>query len=81
MELSESFNKSLKAFIINDTGADVVEIIDFEEDTKGSGGCETCYFEWTEVSVTYRDSDGDVNRYDYHGDFMELVQSLLKFKA
>ena len=79
--LNESFKSSLLAFVSEAAGDNVTDIITYEEDTAGDGYCETCYFEWTVVDVTYKNDDGDVKSYQYRGDFMELVNELLSYKA
>jgi hypothetical protein len=49
-----------------------IEVVDYSERTQYSGGCETCYFEWQEI--TYILSNGKT--YTESITFGELIYEL-----
>jgi len=55
---------------------DVDEVLDFEDATESSGGCETCWYEYAVVRVFYRDSRGDNREWVYDGSFASLIREL-----
>lgn len=55
---------------------DVEKVTDFDEDTVWSGGCDTCGWDETSVTIYYRDSDGLSKKYYYSGKMVDLVREL-----
>lgn len=64
------------AEMLREDGLDAVEVTEFEDYTEYGGYCETCYYESTRCKLTYVDSNGETQTYDYYGSFAELVGSL-----
>lgn len=54
----------------------VKDVIAWEEKRKSDGYCDTCYFEYTEVDITYIDTDDQVQLYSWSGDFGELMRAM-----
>jgi hypothetical protein len=55
------------------------EVTDVEQDSWTSAGCETCWYEYTEVTVHYNYTDEDghhLTTYTYSGDMAEFVRDL-----
>ncbi len=55
---------------------DVATVVAFEQDTRGGGYCNTCYWEEIIVEIRYRTGSGDEETYTYSGDLGELVRAL-----
>lgn len=47
--------------------SNVVKVTDVEEVQKSSGFCNTCYYVWTALVITYEDAEGNSYTYDYQG--------------
>ena len=75
MSIEDNLKESLKDFLV-ENGIDAVEVVSFEDDTEGSGYCETCYYEYAVVRVSYRNSNGRLKEYVYRGGFSELIREL-----
>lgn len=78
---NEALLESMKAMIndnewITDKAAKVTA---YEEVEKSTGYCETCYYEWTEVDILYVDTEGKERKYNYDGDFGDLIRTLTKY--
>jgi len=58
---------------------DVAEVVDFREETRSSGYCDTCYYEEVVIEVTYVDSTGEMHRDDIHDNFAGLMRELAKY--
>jgi hypothetical protein len=56
-----------------------VDVLDFYQTKRSSGSCDTCYYEYTVVVVTYRTESGDVREYVYGDDFADLIRTLVGF--
>jgi hypothetical protein len=77
--MNMSFNAALKtaaANLLRSEGRDVAEVVSLEEEERADGFCETCYYEWTVVIITYLSNTGDEETYVYSGDFSELIREL-----
>ena len=74
MGFKERFYEALAGFLA-ERGIEGATVIDFEEETRYDGYCETCYYEYTEVVITY-EVDGETRTYDYSGSFAELISAL-----
>lgn len=57
-------------------GADVVEVLGWEEKTEYSGYCETCYNEDIVVEITYITSKGVTGVYTHYNTFGGLMREL-----
>jgi hypothetical protein len=55
---------------------DAVEVTDFEDVQKSDGYCETCYYEYMACDITYKNSAGKTQVYEYYGTVAELVRNL-----
>ena len=73
--------KQAMSSLLQSFDLDCVEVVSYEEETKYDGYCETCYYEWTEVVIEYKDSNGDTQSYNYWGGFAELVRALDRHTA
>lgn len=54
---------------------DVKTVVDISEDTRYSGGCETCAFEYTVIEISYKDSFGGYRMVTLEESFADLVSS------
>jgi hypothetical protein len=68
--------ESLAEMLREEYNLDAVDVTEFEDYTYTDGYCETCYYESTKCKITYVDSQGVTQTYDYWGSFAELVGSL-----
>lgn len=68
--------ESLAEMLREEYNLDAVEVTEFEDYTYSGGFCESCYYEDTRCKITYVDSYGGTQEYDYYGSFAELVGSL-----
>lgn len=75
MSLNENIRYAFAQFL-KDRGLDVVEVIDWDERTVYGGYCETCAYEFIEVDIEYRNSEGTVKTYTYDGTFSSLMREL-----
>lgn len=55
---------------------DVSEVVAFEEDTKWSGGCETCSFEYIGMDICYRDSAKKLKNLEIDMSLSEFLNGL-----
>lgn len=55
---------------------DVARVTGYEDDTESDGYCETCYYEYAVVRISYVDSAGKPQKWTYRGGFAELINSL-----
>ena len=55
---------------------DAVEVTGFEDYTASGGYCETCWYEETRCLITYKDSDGNSQTFDYYDSFADLIGAL-----
>lgn len=77
--MNMSFNAALKtaaAKLLRSEGIDVAKVLSFKEEECADGFCDTCYYEWTVVIVTYLSNTGFEETYVYSGDFSELIREL-----
>jgi len=68
--------ESLAEMLREEHNLDAVEVTEFEDYTYSDGYCSTCYYETTRCKISYVDSNGDAQSYDYWGSFAELIGSL-----
>lgn len=73
--LHEAMAEMLKGYNL-----DVVKVTGFEEYEYSGGYCETCYYDSVNVRVFYEDSAGGTQKYNYYGDFAELITDLTRRK-
>lgn len=71
MNIYEALAKFLRA-----RDLDVEKVTDFDEYTNSYGGCETCSWDETEVTIYYHDSEGFGKSYTYSGKMVDLVREL-----
>lgn len=88
MSFKDSFNTAL-INLINEYGdryahytspevvSPAVEIIDYDDDTRDDGYCETCYYEYTVLEITYKAEDGETRKFVYGEDFGGLIDTLM----
>lgn len=80
MNLNTAINEAIHAYLVGQQyiPSDATEIVSWEDRTVGSGGCETCYFEWAVIDVQYRvASDPDeVMLFTYDCSFMDLIRAI-----
>lgn len=75
-----SFEDSLRAELLefvranHDSGA--VAVLSWEDDTENDGYCETCWYEYAVVNITYSDGSEFNREYQYRGSFAELIRQL-----
>jgi len=62
--------------MLNARNLDAVQVVAYEEVEKSDGYCDSCYYEWTEVEITYLTNEGQTRVYSYGGDFGELIREL-----
>ena len=55
---------------------EIKKVIDFEEEKKNDGYCETCWYEYTVVVITYLNKKGKEKTYTYSGFFSDLIREL-----
>ncbi|WP_280485409.1 hypothetical protein [Nocardia cyriacigeorgica] len=58
---------------------DVAEVVDFREETRSGGFCETCAYTEVVIEVTYLDSSGAIQKDDIYDNFAGLVRELAKY--
>lgn len=58
-----------------------VEVINYEQDTRSGGYCDSCYYEETVVEIFYKDAEGHKHYYTYSNNFSELIRELEKLDA
>lgn len=78
-KLTEAFEAALIHMIADVDGREVRSIEEYEEDIEYSGGCETCYFEWTIIRVVYIDTEGTSREFRYSGSFGSLIEDLDRY--
>jgi len=74
MGFKEGFYVAL-AGLLEERGITGATVVDFDEVTRYDGYCETCYYEYSEVVITY-EVDGVTETYDYSGSFVDLISAL-----
>jgi hypothetical protein len=62
--------------LVKGSEADAVKVLGYKEVEKSDGYCETCYYEYVEVEISYQKSDGTTGVYSYYGDFGDLIRTL-----
>lgn len=77
----ETFRGLLARYMRENHFLDVVTVLSYEQETRGGGYCETCYYEEIVIEVCYVDSDGATCRKDIYGDMGELIRDLSEFDA
>ena len=75
-KFNEALLESMLELIKARSNPEAVKVIAYEEVDKSSGYCETCFYEYTEVLITYTLASGGTAVYDYAGDFGELIRDL-----
>lgn len=55
-----------------------VTILSARDETFSDGYCETCYYEYEALAVTYKDADGNEQRQISYYDFKDCLSMLLK---
>jgi hypothetical protein len=74
MAFKERFYAALED-LLEANGIEGATVVDFDEVTKNDGYCETCWYEYTEVDITY--TVGGIEKvYTYRGTFSELINDL-----
>lgn len=74
-----SFEDAIKDAMVGmlkNRGMDAVRVNSYKEEERYDGFCETCYYNWTVVFITYITSKGEIDEYEYYGEFSELIQEL-----
>lgn len=66
--ISETNQRIFKKFLKNEHRVDAAKILSVTQETKWSGGCETCEFAYDVVEFKYETPDGDV-QYVTESDF------------
>lgn len=66
--ISETNQRIFKKFLKNECQIDAAKILNVYQETKWSGGCETCEFAYDVVEFQYETPNGDV-RYETESDF------------
>lgn len=74
MAFKERFYEAL-GDLLESRGIKGATVTGFNEVTKNMGYCETCWYEYTEVEITY-EVDGIENVYTYGGTFAEIINDL-----
>lgn len=65
----------IKAWLIQNHGIAVDEVLSYEEENYSSGYCETCYYEEVRVNIEYL--EGGLRRsYTHYGSFGDLIKEL-----
>lgn len=87
MSFKDSFNTALINLINNNserahyTSPEVespaVKILDYFDSTHNDGYCETCYYEYTVLEITYKAEDGETRKFVYGDDFGGLIDTLM----
>lgn len=75
----ETFKILLARYLREIYGLDAVKVLSYEQETRGGGYCETCYYEEVVIEVSYLDSDGSTCEKDIYGDMGELVRTISDF--
>lgn len=75
IDFQDSFKNALKRWMI-EYGLDVVEVVDFQDDTESGGYCDSCWYETAVVVITYIDSAKKRHKFSYQGQFGELIKQL-----
>ncbi|OBJ40285.1 hypothetical protein A5630_25375 [Mycolicibacterium mucogenicum] len=73
----DSLNESVKAYLVKKGVDDIRDIDSVEEETHYGGGCETCSWEETVVTVRYIDTDGALKYETIWSTFGELIKELV----
>lgn len=77
MNLNDTIKSALTTFFQeNYPHLDVAEVTDWEDTTLHDGYCETCYYEYAGVRITYVDSAGRTGTYEYGDSFSSLISGL-----
>lgn len=74
-DLNQALLDAMRLFLLNH-GVEVHHVINFEETQKLEGYCETCYYEYVAVDITYENLDGDIKNYEYYSSFAQLIREL-----
>lgn len=69
-------NEVLAEMLREEYFVDAAEVTGFEDYTYTSGYCETCKYETIRCTISYVDSFGEHQRYEYYGSFSDLISSL-----
>ena len=75
-KFNEALLESMLELVKARSNPDAVKVVAYEEVQKSDGYCETCYYEYTEVKITYLTSSGETSEYGYSGSFAELIRDL-----
>ena len=81
VNLNTTINAAILAYLVDQKyiPSDATEVVSWEDRTEGSGGCETCYFEWAVIDVRYRvASDPKVRLFTYDGSFVDLIRVITR---
>ena len=81
MTWQEDMNKAFAAMLREEYLVDCAEVLEIKESVQSEGYCETCYYEFTICTATYRDSAGVTKTYTLTESFAELVSGLVKFSG
>lgn len=76
MSYKETMYEAIAEYLRQVQQLDVEKVVDFEEVEKSDGYCETCYYEWTEVDITFVDKAGATQKWNYYGSFAEFVRNI-----
>jgi hypothetical protein len=68
--------KNAMLVMLRNRGVSAIEVTKYEEETREIGGCETCWDEYAVVMITYITETGVTDKYEYYGEFGELIQEL-----
>lgn len=76
MTLEERIFEAMQDMMVDRYKMDVARVLSYEDTTVSSGGCETCWFEYDVCEITYLDSEGKLQTWNYSGTFGELIFEL-----
>lgn len=75
MSLRDNINQYLKDEVLAGAGiTDVAEVVDYEDQQFSDGYCETCYYEYYKLVITYKDSDGVIKTYQHYDTLADLLR-------
>ena len=82
VNLNTAINEAILAYLVDQKyiPSDATEVVSWEDRTEGSGGCETCYFEWAVIDVQYRvaSAPDELRLFTYGGSFVDLIRVITR---
>lgn len=75
MSFTGTFYEASKRYLVS-IDLDAVEVTNVDQATESGGYCDTCWYEYAVIEISYKDSSGKLRSHTYSGDLGEFIREL-----